>query len=59
VLTEGTKPLHEMMTGMVIVAGGWSLLAGLGAWTLVGLGLFALWSRAEPVPSDRSVTRGP
>jgi Protein of unknown function (DUF3147) len=48
-----------VVAALLPVARGWSLLAGLAAWTVIGFGLLTLWSRNEPVPSDRSVTRGP
>jgi hypothetical protein len=46
-----------VVAALVPVSQGWALLDGLLACTAVSFGLFSVWSRNEPVPSDRSVTR--
>jgi hypothetical protein len=46
-----------VVAALVPAVKGWSLLAGLLTWTVISFGLFEFWSRREPVPSDRSVTR--
>jgi Protein of unknown function (DUF3147) len=48
-----------VVAALAPAAKAWALAAGLAAWTAISFGLFKFWSRTEPVPSDRSVTRGP